>query len=358
MALFPTTAIENIGFAPAVFTGYSVERTKEQTKFISSGILQEDAVLKNWMTSAAGSGGAGLLLTRPTWNDLDASDSTGIERIGSDAQSPLYQNPAAVLGFPAPQIITAHVEQAVRVERNNHWSVAALTQSVSASSPNIIEVVGDLLGTYWARRLQKMTLATVAGVVADNDANDSGDYTVDVSGAAFINQVTNFTAEALIDALQTLGDADDQITNIAVHSAVRNRMRKNNLIDMVKDSEGNLTIETFQGLRITVDDGMPKTGFVYDSYLFGPGFLRYATVPPKNATTRVWRDEGGNGAGVDELWNRVGWCVHPMGHKFVASVGTDNAGPTNAVLATASSWDRSAQTRKNVPFARLRTREA
>ena len=355
---------------PSVFTGYSMERTKELTDFISSGILQEDGVLRDWMTSQIGQGGGSYLLTRPTWNDLDSGETTalGLERSGSDAASPLYTAAA----FPAPQKITTHVEQATRVERNNHWSASQMANSVSGTkNPDAISVIGSLVGGYWARRLQKMVLAIIAGVVADNaavpggsDTHTQNDLLVDVSGGGFVNGVTNFTPEALYDALQTLGDADNQITNLAVHSAVRNRMRKNNLIDIVRDSDGVYQFESFQGLRLTVDDGIPRTGQVYENYLFGPGFLKYATVAPENATTTVWRDEAGNGNGSKELWNRVAWSVHPMGHAFIGTTPATGGGPLNGDAATANtfahagSWSRRAQSRKHIPFAVLRTREA
>lgn len=336
----------------SVFTAYAQERTKELTAFISSGILGEDPVLRNWMESEVGNGGGSLTLNRPTWDDLDASGETpgtaGAERIGTDAQSPVYLGNAGA----APQGITTHSEIAVRVNRNNHWAAAALASNARGADP--ISAMGNLVGTYWARRLQHMVLAITQGVVAENIATDSGDMVVDISGGGFVNGVTNFSAEALYDALQTLGDADRQITNLAVHSVVRNRMRKNNLIDTVRDTDGNYLFDAFQGLRLTVDDGITHTGQVYDSYLFGPGFLRYATVAPKNATTVVWRDEAGNGAGSEELWNRVMWCVHPMGHQFTGTALT----VTNTDFASAATWDRVAQTRKNIPFAVLRTREA
>lgn len=349
---------------PSVFTGMALERTKELTAFVSSGIVQEQPILTNWLQSDIGAGGGSQTLNRPTWNDLDASDSTGIERVSTDANSPLYSTGTVIAAlaantlFPLPQGINTHNVIAVRVDRNNHWAASALAGKIAGTNnPDPIGVIGELVATYWARRFQKYCLSIVAGVVADNTANSSGDYTFDVSGAGFVPGVTNFTAEALYDALQTLGDADGQITNLAVHSAVRNRMRKNNLIDFIPDSQGNPTIEAFQGLRLTVDDGMPKTGNVYDSYLFGPGFLEYGAAAPMNATTTVWRDEAGLGSGSEELWNRVCWCVHPMGHAFIGSVGAVG-GPTNTVLATSTSWTRRAQTRKNVPFARLVTREA
>jgi len=351
-----------LGMSPVVFSAMAYERTKELTAFVQSGIVREQPILTKWLNSEIGNGGGSQTLNRPTWNDLDASGNThgtaGAERIGDDTNSPLY---TASFGtaFPPAQGISTHNIIAVRVDRNNHWAASTLAASIDGlSSPDPMGVIGNLVGTYWARRFQKYCLAIVAGVVADNTANDAGDYTFDVSGAGFVPGVTNFTAEALIDALATLGDADNQITNLAVHSKVRNRMRKNDLIDFLPDSEGKLTIPSFQGLVLTVDDGLPVTGNVYDSYLFGPGFLEYGTAIPKNATTTVWRDEAGNGAGSEELWNRVCWCIHPMGHAYVGAVPSIGGGPTNTLLATGASWDRRAQTRKNVPFARLVTREA
>lgn len=361
----PASAFFNIAGAitPTVFTPLAMERTKELTEFVKSGIVQDDPVLNEWLASSIGSGGGSQTLHRPTWNDLDADDTTGLERIGTDAQSTLY---TASFGtpFPAPQGITQHEEIAVRVDRNQHWAASVLAGYVTgAKNPDATTVIGNLVGTYWGRRFQKYALSVVAGVLADNDLAPSGtehvqfDLTFDVSGGGFVPGVTSFTAEALYDALQTLGDADNQITNLAVHSAVRNRMRKNNLIDTVRDSDGRYLFDSFEGLRLTVDDGMPRTGNVYDSYLFGPGFLHYGSAAPEYATTTNFRDEAGNGAGSKELWNRVTWALHPMGHKFVGSVGTAG-GPTNVVLAAAASWQRTAQTRKNIPFARLRTREA
>jgi hypothetical protein len=359
---------------PQVFTGMAIERTREKTAFIGSGILQDSGVLNAWLQGTIGNGGGGQTLRRPTWNDLASGDTLalGRERTSTDGESPLY---TAGFGtaFPPPQDLNTHEEIAVFVDRNNHWSATQMAGIISGAKGNVdpISVIGDLVGAYWARRLQKMVLATVAGVLADNSAAPTGtehvqnDLTFDVSGGGFVAGVTNFTAESLYDTLQTMGDADNVITNIAVHSAVRNRMRKNNLIDIVRDSDGVFQFEAFQGLRLTVDDGMPNpsTG-IYHSYLFGPGFLEYGAVAPENATTTVWRDEAGNGSGSKELWNRVRWSVHPMGHKYVAASIPAYGGPENGdastvnTLAHAASWARSAQSRKHIPFARLITRES
>jgi len=354
---------------PTVFTGMVLERTKEKTEVLRSGILQSDGVLEDWLASTIGNGGGGFLLTRPTWNDLASGDSiaTGMERSASEAESPLY---TAGFGtaFPPPQDINTHTEVCVYVDRNNHWSSMNVSAMIAGAKgkDDPLTVIASLVADYWRRRLQKMVLATVAGVIADNAAAPTGsdthtlnDLRVDISGGGFVDGLTNISASAVLDACQTLGDAKNQITNIAVHSVVHNRMHKNNLLDTVKESEGE-TISYFRGLRVTVDDGMPNpsTG-VYDSYLFGPGFLRFGDATWDKQTELVRRPEAGNGSGSDELWNRVRWCVHPMGHAFIGTpvVG----GPTNAAtsnnLAHADSWSRRAQSRKHIPFAYLRTRE-
>lgn len=346
---------------PQAFTGMVQERLLELTDFVDSGILTTSGVLNTWMEEMIGSGGGGSTLRRPTWNDLDPDDA---ERTGTDDESPLYTGPGV---FPAPDKITTHEEIAVRVNRNNHWSATQMANVLAATrNPDAISAIANLVATWWKRRLQRMVIATLGGVFADNAANDSGDMTVSLAalnGGVFLSGTTNFTAPALYDALQTMGDADSQITTMCVHSVVRNGMRKQNLIEDIRDSDGNFRFEAYQNLRLVVDDGLPTDGSgLFTSYLFKPGALEFGDVPPENATTTVWRDEAGNGQGSKELWNRVQWSVHPMGFQYTAAVIPDG-GPLNGDAATvntlghAASWNRVAQSRKNVGLISLVTRE-
>lgn len=355
---------------PTNFTNMVIERTKERSEFLRSGILRDSNVLNAWLAGTIGNGGGGYTLRRPTWNDLASGDTvaTGMERTSSEAESGVY-GPTA---FPLPQDINTHEEIAVWVDRNNHWSSLVISGAIAGAKGenDPIRVIRDLQATYWARRLQKEVLAVLAGVIADNSAAPTGadthvqnDLRVDVSGGGFVDGVTNIQATSVLDATQTLGDAKTLITNIAVHSVVHNRMKKNDLIDVREDSVAGPKIEFFQDLRVTVDDGLPNpsTG-VYDSYLFGPGFLEFGAVDPipGRSSEVVWRPEAGNGSGALEYWSRIRHSVHPMGHAFIAaSIGA--GGPTNASTtnnyAHADSWSRRAQSRKHIPFAYLRTRE-
>jgi hypothetical protein len=109
---------------------------------------------------------------------------------------------------------------------------------------------------------------------------------------------------------------------------------------------------------------MPNAAGVYECFLFRAGALQFGSVAPKNATEMVWRPEAGNGNGAQELWNRVSWCVHPMGYAYTGTIDTDAGGPVNGdtstanTLAHADSWDRVAPERKQVGLIKLITREA
>ncbi|HNQ99226.1 MAG TPA: major capsid protein, partial [Trueperaceae bacterium] len=208
--------------------------------------------------------------------------------------------------------------------------------------------------------LQAATVATMNGVIADNAANDSGDYAVDISGVSFVDGVTNFSAEAFLDAATTMGDSMGDLVAVIVHSVVYNRMQKNNLIDFIPDARGEVNIPTFLGRRVVVDDGMPRTGNVYDTWLFGAGALRLGNGSPKVPTEVDRVPAAGNGGGQEVLYSRIEWSIHPVGHAYVgtpASGGPSNANTANN-LAAATSWNRVYAERKQIKFARLVTREA
>src|SRR5678815_168686 len=81
-----------------------------------------------------------------------------------------------------------------------------------------------------------------------------------------------------------LGDRGDRLTAVAMHSATEAALRKLDLIDFLPDSEGKMTIKTFQGRRVIVDDNLPTRagatdGVVYTSYLFGPGAFARGNAP-------------------------------------------------------------------------------
>lgn len=352
MAAGPITQISDV-VVPEVFTEYVMQRTAEKARIIQSGIAQENPALNAMLA------GGGITFNIPSFRDLDndtdriSTDTAGMEFVTNGPDT------------PDPQKIQTSQEVAVRLSRNNSWSSADLTAALAGEDP--MAAIGDKVAFYWTRRFQAAFVASVNGIIADNAAAPSGsehvqnDLINNISGASFVDGTTNFSAEAFIDTALTMGDSMEDLTAVIVHSVVYARMQKNNLIDFVPDSTGLVQIPTFLGREVIVDDGMPRTGNVYDTWLFGRGFSQLGVGTPINPTEVHRLPGAGNGSGQEVLYSRLEWMIHPVGHAFVAGTiangGPDNTANSN-MLANAGSWQRRYPERKQIPFARLVTREA
>lgn len=220
-------------------------------------------------------------------------------------------------------------------------------------------------------------IATTMGVFADNDAAPAGgdthvqgDLTNSIIGGAFVDGVTNFNSDGYIDTVLTMGDSEDELGILLVHSVVFATMKKNNLIDFIPDSEGRVSIPTFQGAVVIKDDGMPNpsgTGAaataagIFHSWLFGAGAFHLGVGSAKVPVETDRDPKANNGGGEEELTSRVEWVIHPDGHAFKAA-SIPPGGPSNAVtvnnLGHADSWSRAAPERKQIKIARLITRES
>lgn len=323
---------------PEVYESYTAVNGPEKTAFFSSGVAVRNAMLD--MKASSG----GDQLNVPFWNDLDA---TSAPNLSSD-------NPAS---SATPEKITAGRQIAQMAYLNKVYSASDLAGEIAGSSP--MQHVRDRFGTYWMRQWQRRTLACLDGILADNVANDSGDMVNDIAiedGNA-ATAANLFSRSAFTGAAFTLGDGFEDINAIAVHSVVYKRMVDNDDIDFIPDSEGRLTIPTFMGRRVIVDDGMTVTaggtsGFKYTSVLFGAGAIGYgegsATVP-----VEVEREAlQGDGGGVESLVERKSWLIHPFGFAIDATPAAVSF--SNTELAAAATWNRVVE-RKNVPLAFLVT---
>ncbi len=321
---------------PEIFTPYAQQITEEKSRIIQSG-----AAVRNGQFDQS-LGGGGLTFNDPSWNDV-ANDP---DNVGDDSETPA-----------TPVKLTSLAEIQVRLSRNQHWKAADLSAALAGSDP--LQAIAGRVGSYWARRSQAALVATLTGVFADNDANDSGDYTNDITGG-FSAGVTDFSAEAVIDAAATSGDSQEDYTMLMVHSIVYSKMRKNNLIDFIRDSDNDTRVAMFGNLEVIIDDGLPNAANDFDSWLFGPGAIQVGVGTPKVATEVTREALEGLGAGTEILSNRVEWILHPAGHAYTGTA--PNGGPSNAAtannLGAAASWNRVFTERKQVKIARLRTTEA
>ncbi|MEY8392843.1 hypothetical protein AALA98_16055 [Lachnospiraceae bacterium 45-W7] len=175
-----------------------------------------------------------------------------------------------------------------------------------------LKAIGDLVALYWASDMQKELIAILSGVFGSTTAGESGTPVAEIRMKVHILDLTAMSkaevklisASAFIDACQLLGDAQGQLSGIAMHSATKSYLKKQNLIETERDST-DVEFETYQERRVTVDDGCPvdKDG-TYTTYLFGNGAIAYGNGKPvKHVEMELDRDKQ-TGGGVDYLINR------------------------------------------------------
>jgi len=228
-----------------------------------------------------------------------------------------------------------------------------------ASGALAMDQIKARIDTYWTRQWQRRLIASSNGVLADNIANNAGDMRVSVAAESTGAQsaTTRFSRDNFTDAVYTMGDAASTLRAIAVHSAVMSQMVKQDDVIYIPDSQGMLTIPTYMGLRVIVDDGLTVTtgttsGFKYTSVLFGEGAFGYGDGVPLNPVEVEREAAQGNGAGIETLWTRKTYIIHPFGFQ---NTGTPAAVSfTLAELALAGTWSRVVE-RKNVPLGFLIT---
>lgn len=326
-------------FIPEVFASYQTQDAPELTAFSGSGVIVSNQLL----TSAASSGGSDV--TIPFWNDLDATTEPNISN-----------------DDPADTGETLKIGSDIQIARvsylNQGFSAMDLVAELAGSDP--MQRIRSRVDAYWARQFQRRMISTVVGVFNANVAQDSGDMVEDISSQTPGTVVASnlFSRTAFVDACFTLGDAQSAVSVVAVHSVVYKKMIENDDIEFAPDSTGSLTIPTYLGKRVIVDDSMPTFGSGIDrkylTVLFGSGAIGYGTGSPGMSEEVDRSPSAGNGSGQEVLWTRRTWLIHPAGYQFVAAGGgaLSALSATNTELRVAAKWDRRFD-RKKVPLAFL-----
>lgn len=311
----------------------------EKTAFFDAGIVTRNGLLDEIAS------GPGKIVELPFWNDLDGSVEVNYST----------DNPAS---SATPQKINQGSQIARKAFVNQGWQAADLASEM-AMGGTAMEAIRARTDRYFARQWQRRLIAACNGLLADNVAANSGDMVVNVAAEATGSQTadTRFNRDAFTEAAFTMGDAKSGLTAIAVHSAVHKQMVKNDDIVYIPDSQGQLTIPTYMGLRVIVDDGMTVTagttsGFKYTSVLFGAGAFGYGVGSPEVPVEVDRGAAAGDGGGIETLWVRNTWLLHPFGFQQAGTPA--GVSFTNAELQAATRWARVLD-RKLIPMAFLVT---
>jgi len=318
---------------PDVFNPYVIQRTAALSALVRSGIV----VLDPQMDTLARSGG--VIINLPFYNDLTGDD----DLLDDDDDLGLAN-------------ITTGQDQAALLMRGKAWGVTDLAEALSGDDP--MKAIGDLVAEFWGRKEQTILIKILAGIFADNLANDAGDHIKDIAIADGNNALDAnlIGSDSVIDAATLLGDAAGKLTAIAMHSIPYSRLQKKNLIEFLPDNEQDIGFGLYLGKTVIVDDSCPRaaagqSGYKYTSYLFGRGAVARGEGAAK-VPTETDRDALGGG-GTDILISRRHFILHPRGIKFTNNTVT-KASPSNTELALAANWDRVYES-KNIRIVELIT---
>jgi hypothetical protein len=302
---------------PELFTPYTVQKTMELSALFQSGIIAHSPEFDRLASEAA------PVHNMPFFEDLTGDSENVVE--GADLTAAK---------------ITSKKDVSTTIRRAKSWSATDLSAALAGSDP--MAAIGSLVAGFWARDMQKELVNELNGVFGSYTADGTTvtpleDHILDISGKT--GDAAKISASAFIDACQLLGDAQSQLTAVAMHSATKAYLKKQNLIQFERDST-DVEFETYQGRRVIVDDGCPVANGVYTTYLFGNGAIAYGNGSPTGfVPTEIDRDKR-KGSGVDYLINRKTFILHPRGIKFTNAVRANTETVSRSELANAQNWER------------------
>lgn len=294
---------------PELFNPYVIQRSMELSALYQSGIVANNAEFDRLASEPA------PIHHMPFFEDL-----TGDAEIVIEGQK------------LTPAKITSNQDVSTTIRLAKAWAATDLSAQLAGKDP--LEAIATLVARYWERQRQKVLLRILKGVFA---STEMADHVYDVSKGT--GKVANISASAFIEALQLLGDAQDQLTGVVMHSKTKSYLKQQNLISTERDSN-SVEFEVYQDRRVIVDDGCPVEDGVYTTYLFGNGAIALGNGSPVGFVTTEVDREKLMGSGIDYLINRQVFIMHPRGVKWTNTNRVNVETPTFTELEDAENWQR------------------
>lgn len=341
-----TTRIQDL-IVPEVFASYVNDLQTRKLNIIRSGAVTVDSELSSYLN------GAGSEFNFPFFGLLG---ETG-EHIGSDDPNDRI----------VPEKVSAKNLKVARCIRTSAWQVANLDKILTAEDP--MAYIGTQVADNRSGAFQRQFLSVCKGIFANNasasdDYHTQNDQRLDVSGVSYSKGTTDFSASHLIDAISKLGDNQDGLGMIMVHSLVFANIQKQDLIDTRLPSDGSAPRYYYNGYEIIVNDLLPVTvtagSAVCSTYIFGRDQFRLGFGNVDNPVDFDVDKFGGNGMGITTMFNKYCNAVAPRGYSYIGT-GYGVGGPANADATgsfdKATSWQR-VTSNKNCKMIELVTRES
>jgi hypothetical protein len=327
--------LANVPFIPELFFSYQQEINQAKSALFRSGIIATNDAITQEFTKG------GQTITIPHFNDLAGdseilSDVTGLT--------------AAVLG--------GNKQVGVRNLRGRAWQSSDLAAELAGDDPML--AIARRTGEYWVRDTQSILVSILKGAFSGplSSTHVAGGKTTQLSGPE------------LIRAIAKLGDAGQDLTAIAMHSAPFYALVEQDLIvPTTQEAQIDTRISaqraefgTYLGRPVIVDDSLPMTNYAevtgpplepavttYDIYLFGAGAMVYSEIMPK---TPIETDRDVL-RGIEVLVNRKEHLLHPVGLSWTPAAPVAGNSPSNAEFANGANWTKVFTDDRNIKMVKL-----
>lgn len=229
----------------------------------------------------------------------------------------------------------------VVVGRAKAWVEKDFSYDITGGQ-DFMDNVAKQVADYWQDIDQDTLLAILRGVFAMTSTKGAEfvkKHTYEVDGPMEATTLNSATAQAC-------GDHKKKFSMIFMHSVVSTNLENLNLLTALKytDKEGvtrDLTLYTWNGKLVIVDDGMPTEqaengSTVYTSYVLGEGTINYEDIGAK-VPYEMARDPKTNG-GQDTLYTRQRKVFAPFGISYEKAKQA-SLSPTDEELADGTNWD-------------------
>ena len=189
---------------PELFNKYVINRTMELSAFLQSGIVVNSPEFDALASEAA------RTHNMPFFEDLQGESEAILEDVKM-----------------TPAKIGSNKDVSTTILRQNMWGASNLAAALAGADP--AKAIGDLVAAYWARDMQKELIAILTGVFGTipevsepSKAAETrmADHILDLTGGK-TEAAKLINASVIIDACQLLGDAQAQLSGIAMHSATK-----------------------------------------------------------------------------------------------------------------------------------------
>jgi hypothetical protein len=336
---FAVTTVADL-WTPTTWLEGMPELVTKQTDLLTSPVVVRDPVLDQVASGGGVQGNMPFLAEPDTADEIQvASTAPTINNIASGNQIVPILNRVHAVGSDA------------------------LAKAVSASDP-----IGFAMGITARLRLrqrQTTLINVLRGLFSEGAADSAFISLVKKSAVEIVGSQTAdhfFDSDLFIDATQLLGEAKGKLEFggvIMMHSVVEAALNKQDSITTVRDSNGNIILREYKGLRVIINDALVRdgttSGKVYDTYVFAPGSIG---MGDKGQTNTI----GDNASLIVEglastndvvVYDRTRFILQPFGAKWVGSPGGQSA--TNAELATKANWELAFTDTKNVGVIQIVT---